>query len=88
MNKWIFRMLAVSLFGALALPAQTPPKPEGEKPEAPKEKAFAEVIKDAKVTKGMFTFYRTEDQVFLEILPSQFDKLYMLSLTCETGLGE
>jgi len=97
MNKWIFRMLAVSLFGTLALPAQTPTKADGEKkpesaegkkPEAPKEKAFAEVIKDAKVTKGMFTFYRTEDQVFLEIMPNQLDKMYMLSLTCETGLGE
>jgi len=98
MRKWIVRIFAVGLLAASNLPAQAPPKSEGEKkpdaaeskkPEAPKEKAFADVIKDAKVTKGMFTFYRTaDDQVYLEILPNQLDKMYMLSLTCETGLGE
>jgi hypothetical protein len=93
----IIASLAVLLFCALNLPAQAPPKADSEKkpdsaeskkPEAPKEKAFADVVKDAKVVKGMFTFYQTEDQVFLEIQPDQFDKMYMLSLTCETGLGE
>src|SRR5229473_4037260 len=103
MYKWIIRMVAVSLLGALSLAAQTPPKTEGEKkpeasdkkpeagdkkPEAPKDKPFAEVVKDAKVVKGLFTFYRTEDKTYLEILPEQFDKMYMLSLTCETGIGE
>src|SRR5713226_7961934 len=96
MYKWIIRMVAVSLLGALSLAAQTPPKAEGEKkpdagdkkPEAPKDKPFAEVVKDAKVVKGLFTFYRTEDKTYLEILPEQFDKMYMLSLTCETGIGE
>src|SRR6266849_4947389 len=96
MYKWIIRMVAVSLLGALSLAAQTPPKAEGEKkpdagdkkPEAPKDKPFAEVVKDAKVVKGLFTFYRAEDKTYLEILPEQFDKMYMLSLTCETGIGE
>ena len=97
MRKWILALLAIGLFGALTLPAQAPPKPEGEnkqdsgegkKTEPVKEKPFADVTKDAKVTKGLFTFYRTEDQVFLEVLPEQLDKIYMLSLTCETGLGE
>jgi hypothetical protein len=96
MHKWIFRLLAVSLFSALSLPAQTPQKPEGEKkqdaadkkPEAPKDKPFAEVVKDAKAIKGLFTVYQTEDQTYLEILPDQFDKMYLLSLTCESGIGE
>ena len=44
--------------------------------------------KDAKVTKGLFTFYQTDEKVYLEIEPEQFDKLYLLSLTCESGLGE
>jgi hypothetical protein len=97
MRRGILRLFAVTLLGALALPAQTQTKPEGEKKpgsteekkaEAPKEKAFADVVKDAKVVKGLFTLYRTEDQVFLEILPEQLDKMYMMSLTCETGLGE
>src|SRR5208282_6155670 len=96
MYKWIFRVLAVSLLGTLSLAAQAPPKAEGEKkqdaadkkPEAAKDKGFAEVIKDAKVIKGLFTFYQTEEQTYLEILPDQFDKTYMLSLTCESGIGE
>ncbi len=97
MRKWIVRLFGFTLLGALTLPAQTPPKPdtekkpdsaESKKPEAPKEKAFADVVKDAKVIKGLFTFYQTEDQDFLEILPDQLDKMYMLSLTCESGLGE
>src|ERR1700751_4901838 len=58
-----------------------------KKPETPPEKPFADVIKDAQVTKGLFTFYQNEEKVFLEIQPDQFDKLYMFSLTCESGLG-
>jgi hypothetical protein len=89
MSKWIFRVFAVGLLGASSLLAQTPQKSEGEKkPETPKDKAFAEVVKDAKVIKGLFTFYQTEEQTYLEILPDQFDKMYMLSLTCESGIGE
>jgi len=59
-----------------------------KKPETPPEKPFADIIKDAQVTKGLFTFYRSEEKVLLEIQPDQFDKMYMLSLTCESGLGE
>src|SRR5260370_8501058 len=97
MSKWMVRLFGVTLVGALTLAAQKTPKPdpekkpdsaESKKTEAPKEKAFADVVKDAKVIKGLFTFYQTEDQAFLEILPEQLDKMYMLSLTCESGLGE
>ncbi|HEV2196435.1 MAG TPA: zinc-dependent metalloprotease [Candidatus Acidoferrum sp.] len=59
-----------------------------QKSEPPKEKSFADVVKDAQVIKGLFTFYKSEDKVLLEIQPNQFDKMYMLSLTCESGLGE
>src|SRR5216684_7736533 len=97
MRKWIVRWFGVTLLGALTLSAQTPPKldtekkpdsAENKKPETPKEKAFADVVRDAKVIRGLFTFYQMEDQVFLEILPDQLEKMYMLSLTCESGLGE
>jgi Domain of unknown function (DUF5118) len=64
------------------------PGSEEQKAEPPKEKPFADVVKEAEVIKGLFTFYKTEDKVFLEIQPDQFDKTYMLSLTCESGLGE
>jgi hypothetical protein len=65
-----------------------PDQADAKKPETPPEKPFADVVKDAKVVKGLFTFYQTDEKVFLEIQPEQFDKLYMLSLTCESGLGE
>ena len=57
-------------------------------PEPPKEKAFAEIIKDAQVIKGLFTLYRTDEKVFLEILPDQLEKTYLVSLTIDSGLGE
>ena len=62
-----------------------PTRPRG-KPD--KEKAFEETIKGAKVSKGLFTLYQADEKVFLEIQPNQLDKMYILSLTCESGLGE
>jgi len=63
-------------------------EPADKKPEPPKEKPFLELVKEAQIIGGLFTLYRTEEKVFLEIGPEQFDKVYMLSLTCESGLGE
>jgi len=103
MHKPIARILIAVLFSVLPSWAQTPSKADAEKkaesekkpdqseakkPEMPPEKPFADVIKDAKAIKGLFTFYQAEEKVFLEIRPDQFDKMYMLSLTCESGLGE
>src|SRR5437764_573499 len=68
--------------------AEKKPGATDQKPEPPKEKPFAEVVKDTQVIQGLFTFYKTEDKVLLEIQPDQFNKMYMLSLTCESGLGE
>src|SRR5215831_188128 len=68
--------------------AEKKPGAADQKPEPPKEKPFADVVKDAQVIKGLFTFYKTEDRVLLEIQPDQFDKMYMLSMTCESSLGE
>ena len=94
MKKWTARLvILLSLLAAIpAFPAQNPDaekKPESaEKPEAQKEKTFEETIKGAKPIKGLFTLYQTEEKVFLEIQPNQLDKMYILSLTCESGLGE
>ncbi|MGH9784586.1 MAG: DUF5117 domain-containing protein, partial [Terriglobia bacterium] len=83
------RNCILSVLLVWTLGAQTPPPAaDAKKPEPAKEKAFAEVVKDAKTIPGLFTLYRTEEKVFLELLPEQFDKAYMLSLTCESGLGE
>jgi hypothetical protein len=58
------------------------------KPETPPEKPFAEVIKDARAFPGLFALYRTDEKVWLELSPAQFDRTYMLSVTCESGIGE
>ena len=85
-------ILSIGPVGAQSFPqAEAEKKPEqgeAKKPESAPVKPFAEVVKDAKVIKGLFTFYQTEEKVFLEIRPEQFDKMYMVSLTCESGLGE
>ena len=69
-------------------PAADAKKPAEKPPEPPKEKAFADVVKDAQVIKGLFTMYRTDEKVFLEILPEQLEKIYLVSLTVDSGIGE
>src|SRR6185436_19858166 len=66
--------------------AKKPAAPD--KPEPPKDKAFADIVKDAQVIKGLFTMYRTDEKVFLEILPEQLDKIYLVSMTIDSGIGE
>ena len=98
MRKWMQSLFVAILFlsASTALWAQAPPKTDAEKKpsatdqkaEPAKDKPFAEVVKDAQVIKGLFTFYQTDEKVLLEIQPEQLDKMYMLSLTCESGLGE
>lgn len=61
---------------------------EAAKPEPPKDKPFAEVVKDAKAVSGLFTVYRTDEKTYLEILPDQLDRTYYMALTLESGLGE
>src|SRR5687768_8958033 len=69
-----------------AAPAADAKKPAA--PEPPKEKPFSEVVKDAQVIKGLFTMYRTDEKVYLEILPEQLEKIYLVSLTVDSGIGE
>ena len=101
-KTWI-AFLASMLLCALLVAAQTPEgapiqKPEAvnaQKPDADtkkaepsKDKPFAEIVKDAQVIKGLFTLYRTEEKVFMELLPEQLEKIYLVSLTMDSGLGE
>jgi hypothetical protein len=74
-------------------PAAEPARPQAppadtKKPETPPEKPFAELIKDAKAFTGLFTLYQTDDKLYLELGPDQLDRTYMLSVTCESGIGE
>jgi hypothetical protein len=75
-------------------PSQQQPGPSAQPaaaqkpPEPPKEKSFAEVVKDAQVINGLFNLYRTDEKVYLEILPEQLEKIYLVSFTIDSGLGE
>ena len=100
MTKWRCWWLAASLTFTVSavvpagLSGQTP-APDAKKDETakkpeppPPDKPFAELIKGAKTVNGLFNLYETEDKVYLELRPEQFGKMYMVSLTCESGIGE
>ena len=91
------RMLRLFLFGLISLScpswlcAQQPPdapKPAAPKPEPAKEKPFDEIIKDLTVHEGLFTLYRGDEKLYLEIKPEQFDRIFMFNITCESGIGD
>ena len=46
------------------------------------------LIKGTQAIKGLFTFYRKDDKIYLEILPDQFDLMFLCSPTLESGIGE
>jgi hypothetical protein len=72
---------------AVARPAAPPvaaPAPGTPPPPRP----FADVIKDATVTKGWFTTYQKDDKVWLEILPDQIEIPIALSMNVTHGIGE
>ncbi len=72
-------------------PSTAAPQQPGARPatpEPPKDKPFADIVKDAQVIKGLFTLYRTDEKVYLELLPDQLEKIYLVSLTVDSGIGE
>src|SRR5262245_9993612 len=93
-------LMVLALFSVLTLGTHTvragqqAPAADAKKAESPDEKKseplkpFGEIVKDARVIQGLFPLYRGEEKTFLEILPGQLDKIYMLSLTCDSGIGE
>lgn len=69
-------------------PAPAAPGTAAPTPTPSPHKAFADVIKDAKEEKGLFTLYRKDDRVWIEIAPEQFDRPYFMSVNLSQGLGE
>jgi len=68
-----------------------PGKDQKDKDKDKDKKSFDEVIKDFTPVKGgLFTFYRKDDEgkVFLEIQPDQFEKVFLLNPTLDSGTGE
>jgi len=68
---------------------ETPKKKQETSPKKENPNAFETIIKDYSKIEGLFTFYIKDDinQVYMELNPEQFDKLYMVNITRETGDG-
>ena len=49
---------------------------------------FANVIRDAKKSDGLFTVYQKDERVWLELKPDDFNKPFFLSPKIATGIGE
>lgn len=64
--------------------AATPPAAAA----AGQPKPFAEVIKDAKETPGMFRVWQKDEKVWLEIAPEQFGQPFFFTTNLSQGLGE
>ena len=51
-------------------------------------KPFADVIKDAKEAKGLFTLWQKDEKVWIEIEPEQFGKPFLFTANLSRGIGE
>jgi hypothetical protein len=88
MSKATLTSLTLLLaLGMIPLQAQMPPQaPPGAASGALKD--FAEVIKDAKETKGFFPIYQKDEQVWIEISESQLNQPFLLTWNMTKGIGE
>ena len=62
------------------------PQPGGPPPSS--LQPFANVIRDTQKTEGLFTFYRREERVWLELRPEDFGKPFFLAPKVSAGIGE
>jgi hypothetical protein len=70
--------------GAPAPAAATPPRPG----EPPPPRPFADVIKDAKESKGFLTVWQKDERIWLEIGPDHFDQPFFFAPSLAQGLGQ
>ena len=49
---------------------------------------FADVVKDAKRSDGLFTLWQKDDKVWLELRPEDLNQPFFLSPKIKTGIGE
>ena len=50
-------------------------------------KPFADVVKDARESKGLFTLWSKDDKVYLELDPDQFDQPFFFKSAINQGIG-
>ncbi len=67
-------------------PVAGPSGPPNGPPNGPPP--FATVIKDARRIDGPFTLWQKEDKVWIELLPEQLNKPFLLSPKIKSGIGE
>ncbi|MGE5739793.1 MAG: zinc-dependent metalloprotease [Betaproteobacteria bacterium] len=51
-------------------------------------KPFADVVKDAHESKGLFTLWRKDDKLWIELDPDQFDHPFFFKSALNQGIGE
>src|SRR5882724_7998210 len=71
--------------GAVAAAGAAGARPPGE-PPAPRP--FADVLRDAKETKGFLSVWQKDEKIWLEIKPEQLDKPFFFGAALASGLGE
>ena len=66
--------------GAAPTAAATPPSSS--------LRPFADVVRDAHSSEGLFTLWQKDDKVWIELKPEDLDRPYYLSPKVKTGIGE
>jgi hypothetical protein len=80
---------AASAGGAAAAAGTPPAGAAAARPgEPPPPRAFADVIREAKETKGLFTTWQKDERMWLEIRPEQLEQPFLLTWTLARGLGQ
>ena len=87
---WARPVPAVQLGTAPAISASgvPPGSPQPGGPPPSNLQAFALVIRDTQKIEGLFTLYRRDERVWLELKPEDFGKPFFLAPKVTTGIGE
>jgi len=63
-------------------------QPTARPGESPPPRPFADVVKDAKEIKGLFTLWQKDEKVWIEIRPEQLDQPFLLSTVLSRGIAQ
>jgi len=74
---------------AASTPAAAAAAPPAARPgEPPPLRPFADVIKDAKEIKGLFTLWQKDEKLWIEIRPEQLDQRFLMSTVLARGIAQ
>ena len=81
---------AASAQAAEAPPAkpQAAAAPAARPGETPPPRPFADVIKDARQIKGLFTLWQKDEKVWIELRPEQLDQPFLFSAVLARGIAQ